>query len=596
MLRTFRHTYRLIGRQRRGRWLLLIALAAFVAGIEMLGAVLVFVLVNLVVDPEAEIDLPLMGDLRGFIGDVDDQTLLVGAISVIGAFFVVRSVVTIMAKYVEARVAFNAGAQLANTLVSGYLAWPYATHLRRNTAELIRNGHQTTKELVTSTFLPTIRMLAHVIVVIGLLSILATFAPAATGLAILILGGAALVLLLVVQPKLKRLGVIAHRMSRETLGSLQEALQGIRDVKLLGRERFFSKRYARSRIDMARAMYLRATVRAMPPVFMELSLIAFILILFVITTFGEGSSEGIISILGLFAYAGMRLRPSLQQIIYGFNSLKYSSAPLEDLDADLAAVTPYMDRAANHEDALAFNRTIELEDVSFRYEGADVHALVDINLTIEKGEQIGICGPTGGGKTTVVDIITGLLEPTVGRITVDGTDISESKRAWQRNLGVVSQSVFLVDGTLRENIAMGQYSQDVDEDALWEAIRLAQLSETIDSLPDGLDTTVGERGVRLSGGQRQRIAIARALYRRPEVLIFDEGTSALDNTTESQFLKALELLRGKKTIILVAHRLSSVKNSDRVLFITNGSISGSGTFDQLLNDHPQFRAMATSET
>lgn len=595
MIKTLSQAYRLIVRERRGRWLLLVALAALVTGVEMLGAVLVFVLLNLVVDPEADIEIPLIGDLRGLIGDVDDQTLVIGVVVTIGIFFLVRSIVTVGARYVEARVAFNAGARLANKLVDGYLAWPYAIHLRRNTAELIRNAHQATNELVSSMFLPMINMFAHTIVVIGMLAVLATIAPSGTALAALILGGAAFLLLLIVQPRLKRLGQVTHEMSRQTLAHLQEALQGVRDVKLLGRERFFSKRYATSRIEFARARYLRTAIRALPPVVMEMSLIAFILLLFGLTSLSASSSEGIISTLGLFAYAGMRLRPSLQMIITGFNSLKYTSAPLGDLDADLTAVQPFSTSTSSKPEALRFENSVVLENVSFRYDGADIDALIDIDLVIEKGEQIGICGPTGGGKSTLVDVITGLLPPTSGRVMVDGVDMSGSERSWQRNLGVVSQSIFLIDGTLRQNIALGQEPRNVDEDALTEAIELAQLSEMMESLPDGLDTTVGERGVRLSGGQRQRVAIARALYRRPEVLIFDEGTSALDNTTEFQLLDALDRLRGKKTMILVAHRLSSVKSCDRVLFIAGGAVSGSGTFEQLLEGHPQFRAMAASE-
>ena len=561
----------------------------------MLGAILVFVLLRLIVDPSGQVDLPIIGDLREITGEIDDQELLLGAAVAIGAFSVVRSIVTVGAKYVENRVAFNAGAQLGNRLVAGYLAWPYSVHLRRNTAGLIRNGHQATQELVTALLLPTIKMFAHSLMVVGMLALLASFAPAATGLAVLILGGAGFLLLLAVQPRLKRLGETSHQMSRETLGNLQEALQGVREVKLLGREKYFAKRYARSRIAFARARYLRATVGALPPVVMEISLIAFILLLFGFTTLSDAPSEGIVSILGLFAYAGMRLRPSLQQIIGGFNALRYSTAPLEDLHSDMIATDGLDASSQGTTKRMPFEETIRVDHVSFRYEGAEVNALTDIELTIHKGDQVGFCGPTGGGKSTLIDLLTGLLEPTDGRVTVDGVDIRGSERAWQQVLGVVSQSIFLIDGTLRENIALGQDKAHLQVDALHEAVELAQLSEMVEALPEGLDTMVGERGVRLSGGQRQRVAIARALYRRPDVLILDEGTSALDNATEAELLSALERIRGENTIILVAHRLSTVRTCDNILFVANGGISGEGPYDHLLEHHPAFRAMALSE-
>ena len=595
VIKTLTQAYELIGRERRGRWALLIALAVVLTGVEILGAILLFVLLNLVVDPAGSIDLPVLGDLRDLTSDIDNQDLLLWTAAAIGVFVVVRSIVTVGAKYAENRVAFNAGAQLANRLVAGYLAWPYAAHLRRNSSELIRNGHQATQEMVTGVILPTIHMFAQSIAVVGMLAVLAAFAPAATGLAVLILGGAAILLLFLVQPRLKRLGELSHRMSRETLGHLQEALQGVRELKLLGRERFFSKRYAHSRIAFARARYLRATVGALPTVVMEVSLIAFILLLFVVATLSDDSPEGIFSILGLFAYAGMRLRPSLQQIIGGFNSLRYSSAPLADIHADLSTIEDLNAPPDDPSERLAFEKNIAFDHITFRYEGADVDALTEVSLQIRKGEQIGVCGPTGGGKSTLIDLLTGLLEPTAGRITVDGVDISGFERPWQRLLGVVPQSIFLIDGTLRENVALGYDRAHVQADALQEALDLAQLAEMVDALPDGLDTTVGERGVRLSGGQRQRVAIARALYRRPDVIVLDEGTSALDNATEAELLSALERLRGNKTTIMIAHRLSTVKTCDNVFFVADGRITGEGTFSYLLEHHAGFRAIASSE-
>lgn len=217
-----------------------------------------------------------------------------------------------------------------------------------------------------------------------------------------------------------------------------------------------------------------------------------------------------------------------------------------------------------------------------------------ITMEIGPGQTIGICGPTGGGKTTLLDLLTGLLAPTTGRVVVDGIDLADCVSTWQRNLGVVSQTPFLVDDTLRRNIALGRDDADVDELALAEAVELAQLSTFVAGLPKGLETRVGERGVRLSGGQRQRVAIARALYRRPAMLIFDEATSALDNLTEAELLAAIERLRGKLTIVIVAHRLSTISRVDRVIFVEDGRVTGSGTYDELMLNHRRFRQMASA--
>jgi ATP-binding cassette, subfamily B, bacterial PglK len=241
---------------------------------------------------------------------------------------------------------------------------------------------------------------------------------------------------------------------------------------------------------------------------------------------------------------------------------------------------------------LAFDREIRLDKVTLRYEGANVEALTDINVTIRKGESIGIVGPTGGGKTTLVDVIVGLLEPTRGALLVDGVDIRDCPEAWQRNLGMVSQDPFLVDDTLRRNIALGLEQHVIDESRVLEVVRVAQLADVVAGLPEGLDTVVGERGVRLSGGQRQRVAIARALYRDPSVIVFDEGTSALDNATEAQLQRALEELRADRTLIAVAHRLSTVVDSDRILFVSGGRIADSGTYAELLERCSGFRQLA----
>jgi ATP-binding cassette, subfamily B, bacterial PglK len=590
---TVRQAYDLVGRERPFRWVLLIVLAMLVSGLEMVGAVLVYALLTLVADPEGDIDVPLVGDLRERFEGAADETLLLWTVAAMAVFFLVRAVVKVASKYIQARIAHNAGARLSIRMFEGYLRWPYPMHLSRTTPELIRNGHQAVMETIDQVVLPTIRTIAESLIVAGLLVVLVLLAPLATLSAVVVIGGTAILLLLFVQPKLKDLGQIRHREARSTLATMQQGLFGIRDVKVLGRERAFAREYGRSRTRMARAAYLREAAGHLPNIVFELSLMAFIIGFFAFTIIRAGGAQDTLSVLGLFAYAGLRMQPSMQLIIQGLNSLKFAAAPLEDLHRDLQLMADVV-TAPRRVDPLAFEKELRLDRVGFRYEGADRDALQGIELVMRPGEQIGICGPTGGGKTTLTDIITGLLQPTAGRVTVDGHDLTDPwmGRRWQASLGIVAQMVFLTDDTLRRNIAFGIPNEEINDDALQEAVTLAQLESFVAELPLGLATTVGERGVRVSGGQRQRIAIARALYRKPEVLIFDEGTSALDNATEAQLMAAIEQLRGDHTIILVAHRLSTVRSSDRIVFLEHGQMTGLGTYDELREINAAFRHMA----
>jgi ATP-binding cassette, subfamily B, bacterial PglK len=588
---SIKQAYDLVGRERPWRWVLLIGLALLVSGLEIVGAVIVYALLALVADPGGEIGLPLVGDLRSRFDGVAETTLLLWVVAAMAMFFVVRSVVKIAARYVQARVAHNAGARLSSDLYEGYLLWPYSWHLTRTTAELIRNSHEAVQKLVDGVIRPLISIMAEGLLVFAMVLVLLLLAPLATLGVVIVVGGAAALLLFVVQPRMKRLGLVRHQEAQSTLNALQQGLFGIRDVKVLGREETFATVYRRGRGQMARAEYLRDTVTQLPSIVLEMALLGFILAYFAATIRRGGAAQDTFSVLGLFAYAGLRLQPSLQIIVAGLNTLKFSAAPLQDLHDDLAT----MDRARRPREPttpLPFTSALTMEGVSFRYERADRDALHDLDLTITPGEQIGICGPTGGGKTTLVDIITGLLPPTTGRVLVDGRDLRDHERAWQAALGIVPQMVFLTDETLRRNIALGVPDEHIDDEAVQEAVRLAQLREFVDQLPDGMETTVGERGVRVSGGQRQRVAIARALYRRPSVLIFDEGTSALDNATEALLMDAIERLRGQHTIILVAHRLSTVRNCDRIVFLEQGRMTGLGTYDDLRSTNAGFRALA----
>ena len=243
---------------------------------------------------------------------------------------------------------------------------------------------------------------------------------------------------------------------------------------------------------------------------------------------------------------------------------------------------------------LKLNHSLHIENLSYRYPGAASQALCDINCSIQKGESVAFVGPTGSGKTTIVDLILGLLIPEKGKIIVDGTDIFTNLQGWRENIGYIPQFIYLLDDTIKRNIALGMEDKDIQEEKVQQVLKAAQLEDFVNSLPKGVNTMTGERGIRLSGGQRQRIGIARALYHNPDILIMDEATSALDNKTEFSVVKALESLKGDRTAIIIAHRLSTVQNCDRLFFMRNGHIENSGNYRELCKSNSEFRAMAVS--
>lgn len=590
-MKTLREAMHLIGRENRMRLAVLIPMSLIVSATEIAGAGLVYSLIGVATGSGQSLALPIIGDVRGAF-DVDETTLLVGLALAMGAFFVLKALAKIGHEYVKSRIVGMMAARLASRMMVGYLSMPYAFHLRRNSAELIRNTNGAVRQVFGDVIKPMIAMLSASIISLGMLALLIAVSPFATMAAIVVLGLSALVMMKIIQPRIARLGARQHELNRTTLKSLQQSYHGVRDVKLMGAENAFGQQYRRLRRKMAQVGYRTNVAEAIPAEFIELALLGFILFFFLITIVTGQNTTDMLAVLGLFAYAGQRLESAVKKIVSAFNKLRHGEAPIADLSHDLRLIEQHEQALRTPREPLPFDHEIRVDDVTFRYEAAHDDALRGIDLTIPRGEVLGICGPTGGGKTTLVDVISGLLEPTSGRVTVDGKDLADHARAWQLNLGVVPQMVFLTDGTLRENIALVTANGAVDEQAIQEAVDLAQLREFVDTLPDGLDTVVGERGVRVSGGQRQRVAIARALYRHPRVLIFDEGTSALDNTTEREVIDAIERLRGEHTIIMVAHRLSTVRRADRVLLLEKGRISALGTYDQLLETSASFAQLA----
>jgi ATP-binding cassette, subfamily B, bacterial PglK len=590
-----RQTLQLLGRKGRGRWVLLVLLALVVAGFEAIGALLIYVMMGLISGETAELSLPLLGDVTNVFPNTSIRNLQLGAAALVTGFFALRAVVLIGELYVQARMVHNACARLSNHLVRGYLAVPYLDHTRMNSSELVRNAFDSVQSLSRQVLKPAVEVVAETVLLLTLTAVLLVVTPQATLIALAVLGPSVWLLLTFVQPRLKRLGQRSQASRRGTLLAMQQALGGLRDIRLLGREREFARSFARERDVMARTDYLKTALAELPRVMIETALVVVIAIVFVLAVLAGDGAGKVVSTLGVFGYAGLRLQPSLRKLVQGLNNVRFGSAVIDDLLEDRARVDAALDArreaVAGADAGRPLARSIELRDVTFSYGAEGVPALRGVDLTIRRGEFLGICGPTGGGKSTLVDLIAGLLEPTTGQVLVDGQPLGPYPTWWYAQLGVVSQSVYLIDASLRQNIAFGR-EEAVDEDLLQRSIDRAQLREVIAALPDGLDTIVGERGVRLSGGQRQRVAIARALYREPSVIIFDEGTSALDGATEAALVAAVDELKAGRTLISVAHRISTVRSADRIIVIGGGRIVDEGTHDELLRRSALFRGLA----
>jgi ABC-type multidrug transport system fused ATPase/permease subunit len=361
---------------------------------------------------------------------------------------------------------------------------------------------------------------------------------------------------------------------------LQQGFGGVKDVKIFGREDYFVTEYSDHLTKNAAVLRRFSVLQMLPRTGLEI-LTIFGLAVLVSTMVVSGQElADVLPVLGLFGAAAFRLVPAVSRMVAMVQTITVNRPVVRELFRDLGLDAPNTAIRQSHG---GFQSEIAIDNLFFAYQNAPSSALQDVSIRVKRGEAVGLVGPSGSGKSTLVDVLLGLLKPTAGGVAVDGIDISQRLRWWQDQIGYVPQSIFLTDDTLRRNVAFGLPKNEIDDEAVRSAIRAAQLEEFIESLPLGLETVVGERGVRLSGGQRQRIGIARALYHNPEVLVLDEATSSLDMETEHGVMQAVQALQGDKTVIIVAHRLSTVEYCDRLYRLENARVVDEGTFGEVMN-------------
>jgi HlyD family secretion protein len=495
------------------------------------------------------------------------------------------------------------GAELSERLFDHYLHQPWLFHAAGASSHLTKQIAQETNRVTNSIIIPLMRMNAKLTLVFFILCAVFIYNPGVAIVGAGIFAVAYIILYKTVRRKLAFNGQNISRSQGVRYKLMAEAFGGIKDVLLLGRQRIFSEQFKAANRLFTESFALNQTLGQAPRYVIEavaygsvITLVLYLLALY------KGDTEAILSTLAVYALAGFKLMPALQSSYQSISQVRGNIAALEAIREDLRAsaqnaVSERAARGANaHKpvsEALKIKQTIRLENVTFCYPGKKVPALSGINLTIPAKQVIGLVGATGSGKSTTIDMLLGLITPNEGELLVDGEKITNTnRRAWQNSVGYVPQSIFLADTSIRENIAFGLPASQIDEVKVRRAARLAHLDELLSGLSGGLDTRVGERGVQLSGGQRQRIGIARALYNDADILILDEATSALDGITEKLIMKAVHDFSGQKTIVMIAHRLSTVRRCDSIYLMHNGEIIDRGSFDELNRGNLVFREMA----
>ena len=557
--------------ERRGA-LFLLGLMFVGMTLETLCTGLVIPAIALMMQQDLATTYPQFQPLLAALGNPTQAELIVNVMLGLVAIYLLKNLFLAFLAWRQTRFAFGVQVQLSQRLFTAYLRQPYTFHLQRNSAQLIRN---VTGEvgMFTDAIVNSLNITTELLVLLGISALLLAVEPAGTLIAVLVLGGAALSFHHGMRNRISRWGETRQLHDGLRLQHLQQGLGGAKDVKLLGRESNFLDQYRVHSAKSARVGQFQATLLMMPRLWLELMAVAGLATL-VITMLAQGRPMAtIVPTLGLFAAAAFRLMPSVNRILAAAQVLRYYLPVVNTLHEELQLASPEPAARPRGPAAAGFQSDIRLAGVAYAYPAAAVRALDGVALRIRKGESVGFVGPSGSGKSTLVDVILGLLTPGSGQVLVDGEDVQKNLRAWQDQIGYVPQSIYLTDDTLRRNVAFGLADEAIDNAAVAQAVRAAQLEEFVAALPKGLETMVGERGIRLSGGQRQRIGIARALYHDPAVLVLDEATSALDTATESGVMQAVTALRGAKTILIVAHRLSTVAHCDRLYRLELGRIA-----------------------
>ncbi len=593
MITFIRRTFGVIDRQARRRFVLFALGSVIVAGLEAVGVFLILPLTQLLV-LDAGDPLPSAARFLERVVDISSNDQAAGILAgLVLLTFTVKAVGAVALLRWGIGTSLKQEARIARRLFSGYLTAPRSYHLKRNSSEIQRTLNESLLLLFRRTVPTVMAAAADCVALLAIAAVIVVSDPWMAVIAIAYFLVIGVVYQRFIGGRQRVAAKEVHKEIASRYRQVQEAVRATKELAVLHREAHFVERFYETKLELARAQALLVVFQLMPRHLLDLAFL-YGAAMMAAYTFSTRSPEEALASVSLFMAAGFRLVTPLNRIMATFTLARTAQPALDQVIEDSSVLKAL--RRTRSEDvstgALEAG-AIELSDVRFRYEDTDHDVLHGVSLCIEPGDDVGIVGTSAAGKSTLLDVLLGLLDPQSGQVTVGGRPLATCRTDWQLSIGYVPQEIVLIDDTIRANVAFGIDADTIDESQLEEALRLAQLDEFVRSLPAATETTVGELGVRLSGGQRQRLGLARALYHRPEVLVLDEATSALDSDTEARIVDTIASLRGSLTIITVAHRLSTLKHCDRIYFLRHGQVVAEGSFDDLQAQEPEFAQLVS---
>lgn len=580
-MKNFRTFWKVINKRFKKNFLILLFLMLLGAVFETLGVTLIIPVILAILSDEIVIPL-VLNNLFPFLSSSSNETLLTYSILVFICFFFIKSIFLFYLVFFQSNFVYSLQQNISTRLYKAYIDQPYSFHLRKNSGDIISNTITESMQFALGYASPLTMILTDIFIVSGIFMLLVIIEPIGAFSVSFIFITGSLLLYSFSKRRSELWGQKRQDHEAKRIRTAQQGIGGIKDIKVYGLEKFFSEEYSKNTLISLNSGRKQTILQGLPKIYFEMLTVLSLSGLIFFFVLSSSSSTELVTILGIYAMAAFKLLPSISRLTSNFQALKFGVPVIKIIENELNLESKQKYKIGKEK--IIFKKDIILKSIFYSYKGSKYEAIKNINISIQEGKSIGFVGESGAGKSTLIDLILGLLIPSKGSILIDGKKLDiNNLKSWQQNIGYVSQSAYLLDDSLKKNIAFGLPENEIDEMKIKKAVSLSQLNDLVSSLPNGLESFIGESGVRISGGQRQRISIARALYNDPSILVLDEATSSLDHETEKEVMNAVDNLKGNKTIIIIAHRHSTVKNCDFLYRLEKGEIISQGKPEELID-------------